>query len=465
MEVSESVRVIAAHLNEGDEIPIAVFPAAIPYFLVRLSAICVETHGLDVVKEFVLRAIALGFNTAPDIAAFLGIQVDEIANELSLSNEQFFVSVSEPRGSYRLLEKGIAAISENGLRKVTEREVACSINGVSRKIDLAAGELLPKRKIPTGTLVLPAVPARAPKVEELDIAGVKAAVLSARSSLFRSIELSRLGRVVRASSMFLLGHLVLRRGIHSVPIVCVNEAADSDLARILGAHPALQSVKGMVERNEKILRRQVSQLFPNLKSVGLPESSSVRLALTRYVAFGDSSEQTRKQAGFDFLAAADELLKRSHWIGDSEWHVVLAHALLRARVRLVIVPPERLEIFQGTALALMMGAASRGVNVEVRLTAQRASAVHRDADLRQVLKQIRIHEVSYSGERCGLICDDSYLVLGATRLDTCSMGSFTTFFGVLSVAERHPEEVLSTFTSQSSDVAVTFKASQRRRNS
>jgi len=56
-------------------------------------------------------------------------------------------------------------------------------------------------------------------------------------------------------------------------------------------------------------------------------------------------------------------------------------------------------------------------------------------------------------------------VLGATKMHTCAMGSFSTFFGVLSVGERYPAETLTAFTSQSSDVAVIFKAGRKRRNS
>lgn len=462
MEVSELVRVLAAQLNDGDDIPIASFPAAIPYFLVRLTAVCVEKHEIDVVREFVLRAIALGLDSPPEIAGFLGVQIQEVESELSLIKEHFFASSAEVKGRYRLTEKGILAISKNGLRRVVEREVACCLNGVSRKIEIVSGELLPKRKLPAKTLILPSVPARSPKVDELDFSGVKVTLLNARSSFPKSLEITRLGRVVRASGLFLLGHLMLRRGSHSVPVICVGGAAHSDLARTLGAHPALQEIKGIIERAEKLFRRKVSQLFPVQRKVALPESKLVRQALVSFIGFADSTQETRKQACREFVMAVDVLLNKQHWVSETEWHIILVYAFLKAKDRVLIVPPVSFELFDGLTRSLMMEAANRGVSVEVRLPEPSLKELKRNSDYQRALKNISLSELSSSSERFGLVCDEAYLVVGTTKGHSCSMGQFSMFFGVVLTGERNIEDKLTAYTSQASDVAIVVKGSRKK---
>jgi hypothetical protein len=239
MLVNELVRVVAENMADGDQHPLAVFPAALPYFSVRLSAICVERRELDVFQEFTLRAIQLGFYSASDIGSFLGADVEEVESELRILQEDLFVSLTQSKCI--LTEKGVVYLSNSGLRRTCEREAGCYVNGVTRKIEPASPGLVPRRRLPKGTLALPPIPARAPRIGEIGVTGVKAALLSSRAALPRVLEISRLGRIIRTSSLFMGGHLLLRRGKHGVPIICAQGSPVSEYARILGGHPAIQS--------------------------------------------------------------------------------------------------------------------------------------------------------------------------------------------------------------------------------
>jgi hypothetical protein len=459
MRLSESVRVVAAHLNEGDEIPLATLPAAIPYFLVRVTAICVEKRELDVVREFILRALALGFSTVDNISGFLGVHIEEVRNELMFLAEEFFVAIGKD-DQIRLLEKGIAAISEIGLRRVTEREAACCFNGVSRKIEQVAGDLVPKRRLPAGTLALPAVPARAPRGAELDLNGVKSAMLVSRHALPRSLEITRLGRVGRSAALFLFGHLLLRRGTHSVPSVCVSGAADTDLARILGAHPALQHVRTTIERTEKQFRRYAQQFDPKLRRTRSTDPSVVRSALTRLVALEGTNATMQIDVQRDFVRAAELLLQRSHWIADSEWHVIFVHAILSAKKRLLVVSPLAPDFLDRESVELLGGVAARGVEVEVWLPTTTVKLIERDDNLTAALVGVKVVVQSSPSDLCGLSCDDSYAVLASVKACNSSMGIANAFVGAFVLAAGNAELALRDFLSQASKVLITTKKSK-----
>lgn len=460
MKISDAVRMMAAHLGDQDEIPVATLAAAVPHFLIRVAAICVERRELDVVREFILRAIALGFSGADEIAGFLGVRVDEVLSELLVLQEEFFVSSGGTSDRFKLLEKGIAAISEHGLRRVIEREAACFVNGVSRKIEQGVGELIPRRKLPQKVLVLPAVPARAPRPDELDLGGVKAAMLLAKNALPRALEISRLGRVAKNVSLFGMGHLMVRRGAHSVPIVCVGGAAESDLARILGAHPALQAIKGFIERGERQFRRNLAQLHPSLRRSKPTDAGAIRSAAGALVALADASVNTEAEAEAKskFLRASDALVTQSHWISDLEWHVLFARAVISAQRKLIVVPPAAIDLFERESLMQLGEAAARGVRIEVVLPVHDIEGIERDDNLLSVLRGVSLVPLPLQADWCGLSCDTEFAVLGITKSFNSTMGGFDVFLGALVKTGTDAEDLLKDFVAQEAKIAVTYKA-------
>lgn len=444
----DAVRLAAAHLAEGDDVPSAISPAAIPYFLVRLTTICVERRELGVVREFTLRALAAGIEASSDLAGFLGIDEQEMILELDAMQGELFIG-QLASGGYQLLEKGKLAISKSGLPRVAEREAACYVNGVTRRIEQAVGELRPKRRLPDGTLVLPAVPARPPHVDELDLAGVRSAMLLAKNSLPRLLEVSRLGRVVRASNLFATGHLMLRKGAHAVPIVCLDGAVDSDLARKLGSHPALEALKGCMERQEKQVRHLLGQISPKVRGVRHAPQEAVRRSIASYITYVDAEAEAVVGAKATFLAAARPLTQATHWANSLEFEVLLSLSLLSARTRLLIVAPSIVELLGSNRSTLMQDAVRQGVRIEVHLPASESRVLDRRKEMRRGLAGIQVEQLKSAGEWFGFCCDDSYTVIGASRPETTSMGRFDYVTGAVIVNE--PEKLLR-------DTAVKFGA-------
>lgn len=457
MIASDSIRLAAAHLSEGDDVPSAIAPAAIPYFLVRLTAICIERRELGVVREFALRALAAGLEASSDLAGFLGIDQQEMDLELAAMQADLFIGKLASGGFY-LLEKGKLAISQSGLPRVAEREAACYVNGVTRRIEHAVGELRPKRKLPDGTLILPAVPARPPHVDELDLAGVRSAMALARNSLPRVLEVSRLGRVVRATNLFATGHLMVRKGTHAVPIVCMDGAADSDLARRLGAHPALEALKTCMEKQEKQVRHLLGQISPKVRGVKHAPPESVRRAIAAFITYVDAEAEGIANAKVAFLATVKELTKTTHWVTGLEFDVLLSASLLSARGRLLIVAPSIVELLGSNRGNLVQDAVRRGVKIELHLPASESQVLDRRRELRPSLNGVQVEQLKSTGEWYGFCCDESYTVIGASRPEQTSMGRFDYVFGALIVSES--DQLLR-------DTAVKFGAAvvvkQRRR--
>jgi hypothetical protein len=460
MQVSEIVRVAAAHLNVDDELPIAGLAAAVPHFFIRITAICVERREIGVVRDFLLRGIALGITSVEDLAGFLGIRAQEVFTELATLEEGFYVLRNLPSKTYSLMEKGKAAISVLGLPQATEREAACYVNGITRNIEQFSGELIPKRRIPTGVLVLPAVPARPPRIEELEISGVRTAMFSARNSLPRQLEISRLGRVLRTASLFASGHLLLRRGAHGVPLICINGTADTDLAKPLGAHPALQSIKAMLEKNERHIRLNLSQLQPKLRSATKDKPEEVRLALTRLVAFSDAEDATKENARSEFTQSASILFQSTHWISGLEVQVLFAAAVVNAKQSLLIVAPQFRDTFGFRALECIREAVRRGVKVEMHVSPALRQIIASDDEFKTSFQGVQISPMNSSGEWCGFSADGQYVVIGASRSDNTALGRCEFFFGAILTNEKNPEELLLSQAIKRSAV-VTVKPKKR----
>lgn len=458
MIASDAVRLAAAHLAEGDEVPSAVVPAAIPYFLIRLTAVCIERRELGVVREFALRALAVGLEASSDLAGFLGIDQQEMDLELDAMQSDMFIG-KLASGGYRLLEKGKLAISRSGLPRVVEREAACYVNGITRRIEQAVGELSPKRRLPGRTLILPAVPSRPSNVNELDLAGVRSSMLLARNALPRLLEVSRLGRVIRASNLFAHGHLMVRKGAHAVPIVCIDGAADSDLARGLGAHPALEALKTCMERHEKQVRYSLGQISPKVRGATHAHQESVRRAIATCVAYVDAEAEVVANVKAVFLSAVKELTQTTHWATSLEFEVLLVASLLMARDRLLIVAPSIVELLGLSRGALMQDAVRRGVKIELHLPSSESQLLDRRQDLRSSLAGVQVEQLKSVGDWFGFCCDELYTVIGTSRPESTSMGRFDYSFGALIVDES---EKLLRDTAIKFGAAVVIKPKRRR---
>lgn len=443
MQANDALRVVAANLGEGDEVPMAVLSAAIPYFLVRLTAICVERRELGVLHEFILRGVQMGLSDPQDVAGFLGIQSADAELEIDQLSNDFFIKSQGTPAKFSLMEKGIRAISANGLTRVQVREIPCFVHGATRRIEVTPGDLLPKRKLPGGTLTLPAVPARPPRIDELDVSSVKAGLTSRKEPVPRIIEITRLGQVLRTNLLYLLGHILFHRGVRGIPLICANGSADADISRSMDAHPALQSVKTLLERHEQQTKRRLSQHRAELKAIEHAQPTSVRTALTAFVTYCDARKDGAKVEKDVFVNAADALRQKSHWLETSEAQIHLARAALFAQQKLVVVaPPQSSLLFDATALENLAVAVRRGIKLVLHMAPSDPRFSLVDEILKRYAKDIEIISPSNESNWCGFSCDELFAVIGAVTTGNSTMGRYEAFFGALVTNTQQLTELL-----------------------
>jgi hypothetical protein len=432
MQANEIVRVVAANLGEGDDVPMATLPSAIPYFLVRLTAICVERRELGVLREFMLRGAQTGLSELADLAGFLGVQEADARLEVDQLAEELFITCRGTPLKVSLMEKGIRAISDNGLTRAQVREVGCYVNGATRRIELSPGDLLAKKKLPADTLILPAIPARPPRIDELDVNGIKAGIASSKETIPRVIEVARLGQVLRSNTLYLPGHILFRRGIHGAPLVCANGSVNADITRHLGAHPALQSVKASLERHEQQTKRTMAQHRDELRAITLAQPSTIRAALTTFVLYCDATTANEKQAEKEFIEAADALLTKSHWLGTVEARILFARAVLLAQKSLVIVaPPQSASLFDLATLESIGTAVRRGVKVELHVFPTDTRFWVHDDFFKSNLRDVHVISMNAESNWCGFCCDELFAVVGAVKIANSSVGRYEVFFGAM----------------------------------
>jgi hypothetical protein len=429
MLINELVSVVAENLGEREDPPLAVFPAAIPYFSVRVTAICVEKRELDVFQEYILRAVQLGFQHETQVAEFLGANTDEILLELQRLREDLFVANSA--NGWSLTEKGVQLLSATGLRRTTQREGACIINGVTRKSETSIQSLVPRRKLPKGTLALPAIPSRPPKLADINVAGVRSAMILGRGGLPRILEVSRLGKITRTSSLFLSGHLLLRRGKHGVPIVCAQRSPMSELAGELGGHPAIRALKSQVDGEERRARTLIRKFFKLGVNVKVTSTAPLKNALSALQLWIGASPESMRDCEQALLAALASLSEGgAHWISVVEWQLLLVQAILSAERRILIRVPGPSPIFQRRSLAELTRAIQRGVGVELILGSSDVQVFERDEALGDALRgKVKIQVVETPSDNVGFCVDDSQLIVGVCKEGTSTMGTHYTLFG------------------------------------
>lgn len=461
MQASNHVRVVAAHLADGDEAPMAVLPVAVPYYLVRLTVICVERRELSVFREFMLRALHLGFDNTTNLANFLGVAEDEARTELVELASELFIASSAKGETFSLMEKGLRAISATGLTRVVIRETGCYVHGATRKVELVPVELFPRRRLPSDALVLPGIPARPPRIDELDLLGVKASIMATRNSLPRLMEVSRLGRVVRTNVLFRTGYVLLRRGARSLPQICVDRASDFVLAQVFGSHPALQQVKSIVERHDKLVKRTISQHRPEMREARVLPSTSVRNALAKFVIYADADASKVLSSGQAFIQATDALVSESSWLGVTEAQTLFARAIASARSQLLIAaPPLSLPLFDRGALESLAIALRKGVGVDIHVVTGDERFSPQSELVQHFLQGANFIQMPAASEWCGFCCDDVFAVVGKTKASTCSMGRFDTFFGAVVLQRQQPKQFLAQLAINSG-APVTVKPKRR----
>lgn len=457
--LSEATQVAAAHIKEGDEIPLATLAVAVPHFSVRVTAVCVERRRLSVVKEYILRSATVGFDKPAELAGYLGLAQEQVLRELQELELDGFVSLQGATHKVQLTDKGNAAILAEGPRARLVKEISCVINGVTRRTLVVGVDLFPRRKLQVGTLTLPAVPARPPRASDLDLPQVKASLAASSNVHYRALEVSRLGRVLRTNALFQPAQLMLRRGAHSAPTISVGGTADLTLAKELGAHAALQSLRRQIARQEQIVRHELSTQRPKFRGQGNPGADTLRLALTSASAWLQADSVDRDAAWSEFTEHIRRLIAKSHWLGATELDLLQLFAVGSASKRLLIVVPDVGGIVSRDFLLAVGRATMRGATAEVHLQSEDIAAVASDHELRESLREATLSPRPRSSGWCGVSVDNVLTVVGQAKLLSSPMGRYATFFGTAMTDAGDGVDLLREFISNS--VPVTRRGTRR----
>jgi hypothetical protein len=433
MQVSELARVFAGQVHDGEELPIAGFTCAIPYFFVWVSACCVERRDLGLVREFLLRAVQAGFCDENQLIGFLGMQVDEVRPEIAGLKDEVFLATNE-QGRLVLTEKAVRAISEQRLTRTTVREIPCIVNGITRGVEVISRDLVPRKRLTSGVLVLPAVPARPPQSQDLNTDAVKRAAALSRTPLPRVLEIARLGNVLRSRTLFEQAHLLLWAGEHSVPLLSVNGVPANDMARLIGGHPALQLAKSVIGRHIRDVKRAVGIRNAALRTASACDAQVVRKSLVAFVAAEDADAASRQARVQQFVSTIGPLLVRSHWVDLITAQLLFAYAVAAAHSRLVLVAPSTSQaVFGRPALDALADCSKRGVQVTLHVPAGASTVFTSSGSVMAAFANIRVVRLAADGAWCGFAWDHSCAVVGMCRSTAVSMGSCDLFYGVLSL--------------------------------
>jgi hypothetical protein len=458
MRANELVRTVAAHMADDDEPPAAALSIAIPYFFLRLTTVCVERRELGALKDFILRSLSVGVDTIPSISGLLGIAEGEIAIQTQELVDELFVARDVAPPKLKLLDRGIRALMADNLTRTVIRDAGCYVHGSTRRIEISARDLLPKRRLPRGCLPLPAIPTRPPRVEELDFPNVKLAILQNRNSMPRVLEVAKLGRIVRANALFKPGVLILRRGAQALPQICIDGVADQELAQRYASHPALLQLKAAVDRHDQLVKRTIIQHCPQLKGIKFIETSVIRNALSTYVAFSARENSTSSMGEQLLMNGTAPLVKRSAWIGLAEAQAAFGRALVSSKTEVVIACPVASEsLFDVSAMDGISLALRRGIRVVLH-----TSATDERLASKRVLGLLseqgaKVETLPTSSDWCGFVCDGAFGVVGKTKNFVTSIGGFDSFFGALVTKPLDPTALLKSLAT-GSGVPVAKKA-------
>jgi hypothetical protein len=240
------------------------------------------------------------------------------------------------------------------------------------------------------------------------------------------------------------GHLLLRRGKHGVPIICAQGSPVSEYARILGGHPAIQSLKALTEAEEKRVRaliRRRATLGLNVKGVA---AELVRKAVSAFRRAADADEKSRAGAQYEFTRATSDVFKeRESWITLIEFHLLFAMWSLAATTTFTMALPSASPAFSWSHLVVIKDLIARGIHVKVIASAEvLALLANNDLIPEDVMRKIQIIPLAEETEFCGFSVDKTRMVLSIAREHSSSMGPCTTLFGVYFSAARDADEML-----------------------
>jgi hypothetical protein len=257
------------------------------------------------------------------------------------------------------------------------------------------------------------------------------------------------------------GFLMLGRGAHAVPLVCVNGAEEVALARQLGGHPALEAAKSAISRHEQQVRKIFYQHRPKMRAAEFVSGDALRAVVKSLVKYADAGRDNATEEESQFLDASNVLVQKERWLGVPEAQALFIRAILTAKARILFVmPPASAFVFQLSDLEALKDVCSRGVIVEIYAGMHDTRFFGERSVFGKGIVGLSVSPMSADRTWCGFSCDDNFCVIGGVKTVHISMGRLDVFFGGVILSDVNATSLLLNLGSPTA-VQVSVKTKRK----
>jgi hypothetical protein len=182
---------------------------ALPVYRLTIDVVAQVEQVLPPLSEFALRALGAGLDTPDQIAAFLGLDLNDVQVAIVelVRDELVELAHHEPQsdgqlsGGIALTRKGQRLLGGGALTRAEEVRILVDYDGLLRlPVERRSWLLAPREVREEGLFEIPASPSRAPKLLELDGAEVMASIRATPRSAH--LEILAISRILRAERRY-----------------------------------------------------------------------------------------------------------------------------------------------------------------------------------------------------------------------------------------------------------------------
>jgi DNA-binding MarR family transcriptional regulator len=192
---------------------LACEPAALPYFVITAPALLMQRKPVAPLEEFVLRSIADGIVTAPQVAEFLGLDSSIVLASLTRlwQRDLIEVPVGDNGRVLKLLPNGVKALAELTDLAPIEQDIWFAFDRIEWKpSSVQTGPLLQPRDIrDLGLLAIRPRKLARPDLSDLPASSVDSAIRATLRSALGDFTLLVVKRIERAEQRYLPCHILV----------------------------------------------------------------------------------------------------------------------------------------------------------------------------------------------------------------------------------------------------------------
>ena len=284
---------------------------ALPVFVIPIEAIVIASKPLGLVNEFVLRSIAEGINTLPELSGFLGL--DEVFMkkrlcELITSDLVSYGATQEGQPLAQLTIKGIEAVKNTALVQPVRESFWLAIDGITRNpLAVRRDRLLSGMNVRSyGLKEIRAFPAdRAPEFHELaamDLTEALARGARKEKNVQKVMALASIGRRLRRYQEAVMLVFQSERGREIHVEFFIDGRPHQQITQAFARHDGVKTlhILEQVEESSTLTRTEIESLLPNfVESREVATADSSRASLQPFVAkvgFLESKIQQKETA-------------------------------------------------------------------------------------------------------------------------------------------------------------------------